>query len=587
MLLGGSNADVNYGGNPSMYLRHQNATWGNNFSVVKFDLSSIPDNAVVTAAQMRFYTAMATWPETPTNFAPVALFKNTEDWDEASVTFNTAPALDSAALMTVEHFFNGECFTGSSTIDSSTLEWLQFSGDPLVNLVQDWVDGTQSNFGVTLAATGQYLSDGRIFSFKTKDHPTAAVRPYLVIDYTLGEAAASSGLVFSIRSEEGSVPVPEAKAFLDKAASGEPIVVAYLGGSITVGAATWPLSGTNAADESYDFSSYDRDMNSWRALTYEWLRTQYEKTAGQFRQVDAAIGGTPSLLGAYRLEQDVLSQNPDLVFVEFAVNDSSVATLTQDDPSAARSMLRTCRSIIDRLRAQNPDVMIFIPLSTHRVLDGSASEAWSVTLDLGHDQMRLAAEMLQVPYVSIKESFENSRPEGQDPYYDGPDTAGNYVHPAPAGHRAYAETVERVLSSLFATGHFKFSGEEESVEPSPVSPALVLPEILAEYATGWMVEMPQAVEVPILEGHACLVGDEPGDVLDYTFTGSAIGLWLDNQSSGTVAVQLDGTSLGAFSGRFSSLATDLDSSVSHTLRIVPSADSYILLRALTVDQDDI
>ena len=41
----------------------------------------------------------------------------------------------------------------------------------------------------------------------------------------------------------------------------------------------------------------------------------------KFSEINAAIGGTGSDLGVFRLKQDVLDQRPDLLFVEFAVND--------------------------------------------------------------------------------------------------------------------------------------------------------------------------------------------------------------------------------------------------------------------------
>jgi lysophospholipase L1-like esterase len=385
-----------------------------------------------------------------------------------------------------------------------------------------------------------------------------------------------SGVSVADRSM-GSV-FPQAEAFLNKAARGESVTVAYLGGSITHGATVWPLSGTNALGDAYDFSSYNTELNSWRAQTFDWLRTQYEQTPGQFRQLNAAIGGTPSLLGAYRLEQDVLSHNPDLVFVEFAVNDSYAAALTENNPDAPGSILRTCRSIVDRLRAQNPNVLVFMPLSTHRVLDGSAHAAWSVALDRGHDQMRLAAEMLKVPYVSIKQAFEALRPEGKDPYYGGTDTDGNYVHPAPEGHRAYAETVQNALQALFQTGRFEFGETIELVAAYPVAPALILPEMLAASAPGWIVETPVVVEAPILEGHSCLVTGENAGELECSFNGTAVGLWMDAASKGCMDVYLDGRLLGRyankvaapkkFTGRFSSLAEEL-TPAQHTLRLVP------------------
>ena len=60
-------------------------------------------------------------------------------------------------------------------------------------------------------------------------------------------------------------------------------------------------------------------MNGWRNLTTAWLKEQYPNA--QITEVAASIGGTGSDLGAFRLANDVLTKNPDLVFVEFAVND--------------------------------------------------------------------------------------------------------------------------------------------------------------------------------------------------------------------------------------------------------------------------
>ncbi len=52
----------------------------------------------------------------------------------------------------------------------------------------------------------------------------------------------------------------------------------------------------------------------------QWFRHQYPHT--KFTEINAAIGGTGSMLGAYRLRHDVLRHQPDLLFVEFAVNDA-------------------------------------------------------------------------------------------------------------------------------------------------------------------------------------------------------------------------------------------------------------------------
>lgn len=81
---------------------------------------------------------------------------------------------------------------------------------------------------------------------------------------------------------------------MKKIQAGQEVTVAYLGGSITA-------------------------MNGWRNMTTDWLKATYPKAT--FKEVHAAIGGTGSDLGVFRLGRDVLAHKPDLLFVEFATND--------------------------------------------------------------------------------------------------------------------------------------------------------------------------------------------------------------------------------------------------------------------------
>ncbi|HEX8550774.1 MAG TPA: SGNH/GDSL hydrolase family protein [Abditibacteriaceae bacterium] len=84
--------------------------------------------------------------------------------------------------------------------------------------------------------------------------------------------------------------------FFAKLAAGKEVRIAYFGGSITA-------------------------APGWRVKTLAWLRETYPQN--EFIEIDAAIGGTGSDLGVYRFEQDVLLHKPDLIFVEFSVNDAS------------------------------------------------------------------------------------------------------------------------------------------------------------------------------------------------------------------------------------------------------------------------
>ena len=86
---------------------------------------------------------------------------------------------------------------------------------------------------------------------------------------------------------------------LRKAQRGEEVTIGFIGGSIT---------------EGYDASSKD---NSYVSLVYKWWCEAFPLT--KVNLVNAGVGGTSSYLGVHRVGEDMLSHNPDLVFIEFAV----------------------------------------------------------------------------------------------------------------------------------------------------------------------------------------------------------------------------------------------------------------------------
>jgi len=76
--------------------------------------------------------------------------------------------------------------------------------------------------------------------------------------------------------------------FFVKAETGQEVRVAYFGGSITAQA-------------------------GYHVQTIDWLRNTWADA--RFVEINAAIGGTGSELGAFRLAKDVLAFKPDLVFI--------------------------------------------------------------------------------------------------------------------------------------------------------------------------------------------------------------------------------------------------------------------------------
>lgn len=92
------------------------------------------------------------------------------------------------------------------------------------------------------------------------------------------------------------------RSFHKRAEQGGTFHVVFFGGSLTFGA--------NASDPT---------TTSYRGLMMDYLLKKYPRANITFH--DAAIGGSGSNLGIYRLDRDVLRHKPDLVFLDFTVND--------------------------------------------------------------------------------------------------------------------------------------------------------------------------------------------------------------------------------------------------------------------------
>ncbi len=91
------------------------------------------------------------------------------------------------------------------------------------------------------------------------------------------------------------------KEVFARAEKGESLTIGFLGGSITQG------SLSSCHEKCY------------AASVFRWWEGQFPKAG--FTYINAGIGGTTSHFGAARVTEDLLYARPDVVFVEFSVND--------------------------------------------------------------------------------------------------------------------------------------------------------------------------------------------------------------------------------------------------------------------------
>jgi len=140
--------------------------------LLEFDLSSI-NGATVNSASLELYN----WANNPNRVYEI--HRITATWSESTVTWNNQPAFDAAVAGSTN-------VTGSGTFTFT-----------ITSLVQSWLNGTYTNYGMVLKAVTEPASPNPYFV--SSSYATAASRPKLTVDYTLtGVAPTSLGRVKAI-----------------------------------------------------------------------------------------------------------------------------------------------------------------------------------------------------------------------------------------------------------------------------------------------------------------------------------------------------------------------------------------------------
>ncbi len=118
------------------------------------------------------------------------------------------------------------------------------------------------------------------------------------------------------------------KRAFEKVKRGEDVTIAFIGGSITQGAGAVPIN-----------------TKCYAYKTFEGFCKMFDKTTEEnIHFIKAGVGGTPSEFGMLRYERDVLregSVKPDIVVVEFAVNDEGDETMGECYDSLVRKILNS------------------------------------------------------------------------------------------------------------------------------------------------------------------------------------------------------------------------------------------------------
>ncbi|MGE9296056.1 MAG: SGNH/GDSL hydrolase family protein [Puniceicoccales bacterium] len=343
--------------------------------------------------------------------------------------------------------------------------------------------------------------------------------------------------------------------FDERAQRGESLTVAFFGGSLTWGAqATDPLK------------------TSYRAIVSQNLQARYPDA--HFTFVDAAIGGTGSQLGAFRLQRDVLAHEPDLVFLDFTINDGASHRPVDDRLSSYESLIRRM------VMAGIPVVQVILAVKADVAPKESARP-----LDFFHKEIAQAyglpiADALAWMRSAVLVDERATADELWDLPYDS-------THPGDAGYALYAEAVWDAYVRAVA-GNVICRLPEETVHPNHYMQVDRFElTTLKPIPAGWAAGVPHRNAVAFdfvcsrwMDGLVIAKGSDaaPPDVLRLKFKGESVLLFGESTpESGRYSVSIDGAEPVEYEAHCSNgnmrlvrlAAYGLSPGVTHTLEIRP------------------
>jgi hypothetical protein len=258
--------------------------------------------------------------------------------------------------------------------------------------------------------------------------------------------------------------------FLSKAKTpGAEIKVAYLGGSITA-------------------------QPGWRPKSL----AHFQKTWPQakFSEINAAIGGTGSDLGVFRLKHDVLDHEPDLLFVEFAVNDGG---------TAPEQIFRCMEGIVRQTWQALPECDIcFVYTITETLaaalMDGkfprAASAMEKIAERYGIPSIHMAVETAKLAKQGriIWNAQLPKTPEDKMTLGDKIVFAPDHVHPhAETGHELYLQAIVRSLDPIIGASTTPGTHSlGEPFIPTNYQAAKMIPITAAATSSGFVQLDPQS-----------------------------------------------------------------------------------------------
>ncbi|GHV47887.1 acyl-CoA thioesterase [Bacteroidia bacterium] len=286
----------------------------------------------------------------------------------------------------------------------------------------------------------------------------------------------------------------------------------------------------------YIGGSITEARDGWRDLSFSWFRLTFPYVA--FYQIDATIGGTGSDLGVFRIERDLLLHQPDLIFVEFAVNDGG---------KNREETLNSMEGLIRKIWKWNPEIDICFVYATAEVYCTELINGKQHPASLAMEEL---AEHYGIP--SINAGIEIARLYAQKKLLLSADPSENahtivftkdHTHPlAESGHPLYGSIVAKYLTKMQSVESVTKHPLPASFQPSNWQEATFVDVSQASLQGEWQkLSAGNELFDRFNKDFSSIYEGQPGATLEFTFKGTFVGFYdCIGPETGTIEITVDG-----------------------------------------------
>jgi lysophospholipase L1-like esterase len=335
----------------------------------------------------------------------------------------------------------------------------------------------------------------------------------VVVQITLPVLKVPSGMIELSQLEVGNQA--RLQRLIQKGRTGQPVTIVGIGGSITLGGGV-----TNRIHRYFD-------------VLGDWWRGTFPSSL--LTMIDSGYAGAGSDYGAVRTPRDALAYNPDLVIVEFAVNDQPLGPAVYDDTYEG-----LVRQLLDA--PSHPAVILLFMMRY--------GQPFATSVNSAEPWQKLIGAHYNVPMVSYYDAMTPELVNGDIPLSQ---LSLDNVHPNDLGHAYAALYLESALQNTIDTflpgatpdsiqpanaplysDHFEYTSLADGTGKSG-------PQLAPTSNHGWGAK--GALTDPTIgQPDAGFQTSLPGSTLDFKVNGTDIvlGFWRVHGPVGQISVTVDG-----------------------------------------------